>query len=98
MKLPGINSVVALQAIACTSACAAKNASLSLAAAALCTVQTASRPFTTSGLSGPISTTSRLAAVISVSSHQHAHRQFEQSFDGRQKFRAERAVEHAMIA
>src|SRR3984885_7318450 len=97
MKLPGINSVVALQAIAPTSACVAKNASLSFAAAALCTVQTASSPLTTSGLSGPSRIISGLA-VLTSSLYQHAHRQFDQDLDGRQQFRAQRAIEHAMVA
>src|SRR5580692_2904325 len=44
-------------------------ASGSFAAAILCTVQIASRPLTTTGLSGPISITSGLSVVIPSSSH-----------------------------
>src|ERR1043166_3844091 len=78
MKLPGILSVVALQAMARTPACSARNASRSVAAAVLCTTQAFSRPLTTTGLSGPSNRTSFFSlGILNLCSHQHAHRRLD---------------------
>src|SRR5215472_16653412 len=99
MKLPGILSVVALQAMARMSAWSAKNASGSFAACVLWTMQALSSPFITTGLSGPSSRTSFLSAGIRYPcSHQHAHRRFDQFLERGQQLGAERAVDHAVVA
>src|ERR1700739_3115232 len=99
MKLPGIFSVVALQAMARTSACSARNASRSFAARALCTMQALSNPLITTGLRGPSSRTCFFSSGIpDPRSHQHANRRLDQILQRREQLRAERAVDHAVIA
>src|ERR1051326_1227807 len=99
MKLPGILSVVALQAMARTPACSARNASRSVAAAVLCTTQAFSRPLTTTGLSGPSNRTSFFSlGILNLCSHQHAHRRFDQFLERGQQLGAERTVDHAVVA
>src|SRR6202050_2802805 len=99
MSSPGTLSVVALQAMARISAWADMKASRSGAAATLWSVQPASRPLTTTGLSGPSSRTSfLLASILRPRSYQHAHWRFHKTLEGGKELRAKRAIDHAVVA
>src|SRR5579884_2615435 len=92
-------SRVSLHAIARTCEWRAMKSSRFFASPRLRTVQMASRPLMSTGLGGPMSKTSRLSGVIQAPrSNQHDDRSFQQRLDRGQQFRAECAVDDAVIA